>query len=458
VSTPEQALRAALAGQDAWLVGGAVRDRLLGRPVTDFDVALAGDAADAARRLAREARGTPFSLSDAFGAWRVIARDRSWQVDFVPLRDGDLAADLQARDFTVNAMAEPLAGGEVIDLHGGREDLAAGRLRMVSEHSLADDPLRTLRAARFAAELGLEIDPETAAAARRHAPGLGAVAAERIFAELKRLLCAPGARAGLELMEDLGVAAQVLPELPALRGVEQNVFHHADVHDHTLEVLERAAEIERDPSLFGEHAQPVAALLSQPLADELTRGQGLRFGALLHDVAKPATRGERPDGRVTFIGHDAVGAEMAAAILRRWRASERLAEYVAALTRHHLHLGFLVHRRPLDARTVWRYLTATAPYTADVTILTVADRLATRGRNADEAIAAHLELAREMLGHGFAQRPGEPLVRGDDLARELGRAPGPWLGDLLAQLEEDRFAGEVVTREQAIERARRLLG
>jgi poly(A) polymerase len=236
------------------------------------------------------------------------------------------------------------------------------------------------------------------------------------------------------------------------------VFHHADVHDHTLEVLERVVELDRDPSPLGEHAPAVAALLAEPFADELTRGQAMRFAALMHDAAKPATLGRRPDGRVTFIGHDDAGADIALAAMRRWRASERLAGYVAALTRHHLHIGFLVHQRPLERRTVWRYLQATDPYSADVTVFTVADRLATRGRNAEAAIEAHLELAREMLAHALAERPREPLIRGDELARELGRTPGPWLGEVLAALEEARFAGEITTREDAVVRARELLG
>ena len=185
----------------------------------------------------------------------------------------------------------------------------------------------------------------------------------------------------------------------------------------------------------------------------------MRFAALLHDAAKPQTRGHRPGGRVTFIGHDAEGAVLARSVLRRLRASERLADYVAELTRHHLRLGFLVHERPLSRRAVWRYLRATEPYAADVTIFTVADRLATRGRNAEPAIAAHLELAREMLGHAFAERaagPRAPLIRGDELARELGLRPGPRLGELLAALEEARYAGEIATREDALRLAREL--
>ena len=449
MTEPLDAAREALAGRQAWLVGGAVRDRLLGRPTDDVDLALEGDPRKAARAIARATGGAAFQLSGAFGAWRVVGPDHAWHVDLVTLRDDDIEADLAARDFTINAMAEPLAGGDLLDPHGGRADLEARLVRMVSEQALEEDPLRTLRAIRLVTELDLELDPETGAATSRHAPAIDTVAPERVFGELKRVVTAARAREGLRLMDAYGLTEAVLPELAALRGVEQNEFHHADVLGHTLEVLDAVAALER-----GELGDNVAVLLARPLADELTRGGAMRFAALLHDAAKPQTRGVRPDGRVTFIGHDEVGAELARDVLRRLRASQRTVDYVAALTLHHLRLGFLVHEQPLERRSIWRYLRATAPYSDDVTIFTVADRLATRGRNADDAITAHVSLAREMLA---ADRgPAEPLIRGDDLARELGIVPGPQLGQLLAQLEEDRYAGEIATREEAIERARQL--
>jgi tRNA nucleotidyltransferase/poly(A) polymerase len=462
MSSPLELAREVLAGEDAWLVGGAVRDRLLGRETIDVDVALPGDAKAAARRIAKLSGGASFRLSGEFGAWRAVGPGHSWHVDLVPLRADDLAADLAGRDFTINAMAEPLEGGELVDPHGGREDLEARQLRMVSAGALADDPLRTLRAVRLAVELGLELEPETRGAVTANAPGLERVAPERILGELKRVVSSERPAHGVELMDSLDLLGVVLPELAATRGVEQNVFHHADVYGHTLEVLEAVAEIQRDPAAagLGDQSEAVAALLVEPLADELTRGDAMRFAALLHDAAKPQTRGFRADGRITFIGHDAMGADQARDVLRRLRSSEKLRDYVAGLTRHHLDLGFLVHQRPLDRRTAWRYLRATAPYAADVTVFTVADRIATRGKNAEPAIAAHLELAREMLVLAFADRaagPQAPLVPGDVLARELGIAPGPQLGELLARLEEERYAGEVTTREQAIRRARALL-
>ncbi len=456
--------REALRGAEAWVVGGAVRDRLLGRPTADVDLVVRGDPRAAARALARSAGGPVFALSDAFGAWRVLAPDRSWQADLNPLRGEDIAADLALRDLTVNAIAEPLQGGPPVDPFGGADDLAARRLRAVGPAAFLDDPLRVVRVARLRAELDLRPDEHTVALAAQAAPGLHAVAGERVFAELKRLLVADAVLAGLGLLERLGATAVVLPEIAALRGVEQNRYHHLDVHDHTLEVLERVVELQRDPGpVVGEENAPgVRALLAEPLADELDRAAGLRLGALLHDAAKPATQIARPDGEVLgFPRHDTEGAELADAVLARLRASGALRAHVAALARHHLRLGFLVHEQPLAPRALFAYLTACEPVEVDVTLLSVADRLATRGRKAGEAIARHLELARPVLAAALAWRAEggrpTPLVRGDELAAELGLRPGPAIGRLLGVLSEAQYAGEVRTREDALELARRRL-
>jgi poly(A) polymerase len=411
------AAREALAGAEAWVVGGALRDELLGRETDDVDLVARGDVAELARRLAREARASAFALSDAFGAWRVTARDRSWQADLMPLEGDALEDDLARRDFTVNAMARPLAGGELVDPFGGRGDLAA--------------------------------------------PRLGEVPGERAFGELKLIVTGEGPVAGLLALDSVGALEAVLPELTAQRGIPQNRYHHLDVHDHTLEVLARAVALERDPAPLGAQGPAALAVLSEPLADDLTRAQALRFGALLHDAAKPHTRGETTEGRVTFMGHDARGAELARAALGRLRASQRLREHVAALTLHHLRAGFLVHRRPLSRRDVHAYLRACEPVEVDVTVLSVADRLATRGDRADEAIANHLGVARELLGEALRWRAGgppRPLVRGDQLTAELGLRPGPQIGRLLRELEAAQFAGEIASSQDAVALARRLAG
>lgn len=461
MSAALEAARAGLGDARAWVVGGAVRDRLLHRPVDDVDLVLDGDVRAAARHLALAVGGPAFPLSETFGGWRVVGPGHAWHVDLLPLRGGSLASDLALRDFTVNAIAEPLAGGALIDPHGGVEDLARRRLRMVTPRSFADDPVRVLRLARLACELGLEGERATVTAARAQAMGAAAVAQERVFTELVRIVLAPAVLDGFALMDRLGLYEAVFPELGAARGMAQNRFHHLDVHDHILAALQAAVDLEADPaaSVGEQNAAAVAALLAEPCADGLTRGGALRFGALMHDIAKPVTRGMLPDGRVTFIGHDTAGADLTRAILARWRTSERLRAHVSALTRHHLRLGFLVHERPLARRAVFRYLKACEPVAPDVTLLTICDRVATRGDNAPDAIAAHLALAREVLPDALAWHadpPAAPLVRGDVLARELGLPPGPRLGSLLAAIAEARWAGEIGSQAEALALAREL--
>jgi putative nucleotidyltransferase with HDIG domain len=459
VSEPLTALRRVAGSTPAWLVGGAPRDRALGRPTADFDVTIDGDPKRFARALAREGHGHPFKLSDGFGVWRVVAHDRDWQLDLLPLAGETIEFDLAQRDFTINAIAEPLAGGPPVDPFGGLEDLRAERVRMVSAEAFERDPVRVMRLARIACELGFSVDPQTASAAHAHAPGLARAAPERVFYELMRIIRCDRAPEGLALMDSAGAIEVVLPELAQLRGVEQSRFHHLDVYDHTLAVLEATIELERDPgAALGEHADAVRTLLAQPFAHELTRGDALRFGALFHDIAKPQTRGVSDSGRVTFIGHDVAGADVAAGSLRRLRAGERLIEHVGALARNHLRLGFLVHSMPLSRRQIYRYLLDTDPVQVDVTVLSVADRLATRGDNAEAATALHLELARELLGEALAweAHPPRPPVDGNQLLRALGVMPGPEIGRLLAELQEASFAGEVSGPDETLALAREL--
>jgi poly(A) polymerase len=444
-----------------WIAGGAVRDAALEREIIDLDLAVAGDPAPVAKAIAREGGGHSFELSAEFATWRAVAADRSWQIDVTALRGETIEVDLAERDFTIGAVAVPLGGAEPLDPYGGLADLRRGLLRTVSERSFAADPLRLLRAARFAAGLGLEIDPATVSLARAEAARAAEVAGERQLVELRQLIGGPDPLRGMRLLDELGLTAVVLPELEALRGVEQGPNHHLDVHGHTLAVLERTLEVERDLTRFaGERADEIAALLAEPLADEISRGTALRFGALLHDSGKPATRSEK-DGYVTFIGHDRDGVAIVGALCGRLRASRGLTRHLQDLTLHHLRLGFLVHEAPLPPRRVHEYLRATEPVAADVTLLTIADRLSARGSGplaTEEAIEAHLDLARQMLGAALDWRregPPKPLLRGDELAAELGLAAGPELGELLAELEAAQYAGEVADRETAIAHLRR---
>ena len=454
-------VREALTSRTAWVVGGTIRDALLGRALEDIDLVVDADPRGAATAIARAAGGHAFELSEEFGAWRMVAADRSWQADVTAMRGGSIEADLALRDFTVNAIARLLPGGDLIDPHGGAADVEAGELRAVADTAFADDPLRTMRMPRLACELDFTVERRTRELARAEAPGLARVSPERSYYELRRLIVAPDPLAGLRLMDDAGVVAVLLPELEALKGVEQNPYHHLDVWGHTLEVLEQLLEVERDlAAVFGPHAEAVRQELDRPLADELTRGQALRIAALLHDAGKPATRAVSAEGRVLFWGHDQLGATISRDVARRLRASAATGEYMAQLALHHLRLGFLVHQRPLSRRDVYRYLRACEPVELEVTVLTAADRLATRGeRTRQDAIEDHLELVRALAAEALAWRadPPRPPLAGEELMDALGLEPGPEVGRLLEELREAAFAGEVSSKDEALRLAREAL-
>lgn len=458
VEATSEALRDA---HSAWIVGGAVRDAVLGREVSDLDLAVRGDPGAAARAIGQAIGEHAFELSAEFGTWRIAASGHGWQIDVTALRGDGIEADLAERDFTIGAVAVPLGGGEPVDPYSGLTDLADKRLRAVGEASFTADPLRLLRAARLAAEMDLEIEERTVSLARAAASRAADPAGERQLAELRQLMGGPDPLRGLRLLEELDLTPVVLPEVAGLQGVEQGPNHHLDVYDHTIAVLEHTLEVERDLGRFaGERAAEVEALLEEQLADEVSRRTAVRFGALLHDIAKPQTRAER-DGFVGFRGHDQVGAEVIGRICNRLRASRRLTRHLQGLALHHLRLGFLIPEMPLPPRRVHAYLRATEPVAVDVTLLTVADRLSARGKGpiaSPEMVAAHLQLAREMIAAALDWRregPPRPLLRGDEVAAELGIEPGPELGSALAELEAAQYAGEVSDREGALEHLRR---
>jgi hypothetical protein len=325
-----------LAGEDAWVVGGAVRDELLGRPLVDLDIACREPEASA-----RRYGGPVFPLSERHGAWRV-ALDDGRTVDFTPLRDG-IETDLVTRDFTINAIARPLAGGDPIDPFDGRGDLERRVIRAVGPSIFEDDPLRLLRAVRLEDELGFRLDGQTEALVREHAALVTRPAGERILAELLRL-----SAAGFERLEQLG--------------------------------------------------------LLQPLGGSLER---------LRTLEDPG-----PEMRLVAVFEDHLG---------RLPVSNELRRYASALLRAEA-------PDEVSPRAVFRFRRTTEPWATD------AGRFLLAGEELERAI----EEARRT-------DPAEPLLRGD----ELGLPPGPEIGRLLALVEEERAAGTISTREEALELVRR---
>jgi hypothetical protein len=406
--------------------------------------------------LAARIGGAPFPLSERHGAWRVVQDGRT--VDVTRTR-GSVEEDLAQRDFTINAMAIPLAGGDLVDPHGGRPDLDAGLVRAVSDRIYDDDPLRLLRVTRIARQLGFVVERGTEELARQRAALAAQPSGERVYAEMWRLLAVPDPADGIRMLDRSAVLAVVLPELAALQGVVQSGYHHLDVYEHTLQVLEAVADIEAHPAHYlPDHAELLERQLATIVGDDLPSWLVLRLAALFHDVAKPHTRSVSSEGRIGFMGHDAEGARIASEVLGgRWKAAGAVVRCVSLLVQQHLVLGFTVRDRPLGRREAFRYRRATQPWTIESIVLSLADRMSTRGpRTRHRHVRVHAETASHLLT--LVEELGDdppPLLRGDEIARATGRT-GAEIGRLVDALAEEQAAGTVTTQEEAIEFVRSL--
>lgn len=452
----EVADAAVAARLDLALVGGAVRDLLLGRPPRDFDFVLAAPEAAAEAWLAAwaGAQGARPIAFDRRGVRerRVAAQGRD--LDFVLVPPGGLETDLGRRDFTLNAIAVRLPDGHVVDPTGGRADLAAGRLRRAGRGTFADDPLRALRAARLLAErIATRVEDETLAELRGEVAGLASASGERIRGEMDRMAATDAWSASLRRLYDWGCLAVIAPECASLAGVAQNEWHHLDVWEHTLATL---AATDR-PDLLAATLEGVPeAGAALPEGEDLLV---LKYAALFHDLGKPATwRRDPRDGAIHFHGHERVSAQLGARIGRRWRFPTRRQHRIAGLVRAHLRLGQLGPEPSTAA--LRRLVHDLGPDLELFVLLTLADTDATRGR--DDAArresvrrggARLLDLVARL---GVQLTDPVPLLGGREVMVLTGLRPGPALGTLLRDLLRLQVEGSVTTRAEAEAAALRL--
>jgi putative nucleotidyltransferase with HDIG domain len=450
------------------VVGGAVRDLLLGRrPIEDVDVALPAGALEAGRRLADRLGGAFVALDPERGAARVLVRDGDARrrVDLNDFRAPTLEGDLRGRDFTVNAIAAPLAPlveegrAPLVDPTGGVADLRRRRLRLAGPRALDADPVRALRAVRLAEELGFALDPAVRRAARRVAPRLAGEAGERVREEVVRLLALPRAGRGLRALDRLGVLPVLLPEIAAMKATRQPAPHRFPVWEHSLRTVEAVERLLGRLDALAPHGRELARHLREPLGDGLTRAEALKLAALLHDVAKPLTRAV-VDGRVRFIGHDREGAALAREVARRLRLSARATEVLARLVHHHLRLLHLGQVPEVTRRARYRFFRDLGDEARDLLLLTLADAAAVRGQSPLTVWRARAgRLVQDLLGGWREEREraaAPPLLRGEDVMAAFGLAPGPEVGRLLALAREAQDLGVVRTREAALAHLRRL--
>lgn len=439
------------AGFELALVGGPVRDAFLGRELSDLDFTT-NARPDDILAIVKPFSDTHWDIGRAFGT--IGARIDGHTVEITTYRsdayDGEtrkpvvefgdtLEGDLVRRDFTVNAMALRLPERVLVDPSGGLEDLVAGRLSTpgAPEVSFGDDPLRMMRAARFTAQLGFTVDLPTATAMSALADRISIISVERVSDELGKLLRSRAPRAGLQLLVDSGLAAFVLPELPALRLEIDEHHHHKDVYEHSLTVLEQAIELEES-----RHPGSPPDLI-------------LRLAALLHDIGKPATKRTEAAGVVTFHHHDVVGAKLVKKRLRELRFDNDTVAAVSRLIELHLRFFGYTDGAWTDS-AVRRYVRDAGPLLERLHILTRADVTTRNRRKADRLSFAYDDLEDRVVSLGEEEELAaiRPDLDGEQIMAILGLKPGREVGEAYGFLLELRLEDGPLGTDEATARLR----
>ncbi|MFH1183787.1 MAG: HD domain-containing protein, partial [Chloroflexota bacterium] len=463
------------------LVGGGVRDALLGVVSHDFDLAVPAQAISLARRAADALGGDFYVLDESFDAARVIVTDASGfrdVLDFASFRGHDISADLEGRDFTINAMALNLKTRTTLDPLHGAADLRAKLIRACSAAAMQDDPIRILRAVRLAAALDFRIEQSTREAMKAAADLLPTTSAERQRDELFRILGGHRPDAGVRALEVLGVLRLLLPELTQLKGVEQPAPHVHDAWGHTLSVMRHLAQI-LDLLLEGkvDDANGIhAGLLTlgvgryrehfgQHFLKSLNHDRTLRalleFAALYHDVGKTSARSVDADGQIHSFGHEHHGAEIAVRRAKEFNLSNSEVARLEAIIENHLRFFFMASRmeaegEPPSRRAIYRFFRDAGDSGVDLILLGLADLRGTRDHVLTErSWSTWVDVARVLL-ENLWEKPEEAvapprLIDGNELMRAHALRPGPIVGMLLEAIREAQAMGEVATRDEALQ-------
>lgn len=451
---------------EAYLVGGYIRDCLLGRTTRDIDFAVRGRGIDLARQVADHFGGAFVLLDQERDTARAVLRheeDHPYLVDFTGLRGGSLSSDLAARDFTINALALDIQnlekGGPLIDPFDGLGDLHKRSLRVVSPTVFQDDPLRLLRAARLSAQLDLYIEEATEGLMRRDPSSLALVSPERIRDELALILALPTASRHLRRLDELGLLGVIWPELEELKGVEQPYPHHLDVFHHALKTVEVLEGFLTSGFSFLDREPALPANLVTHFATETSarrrRDTMLKLAALLHDAGKPKTRSTDAN-QVHFHNHEVVGAEIAGSAIRRLRFSRGEVTLIRTIVRNHMRPLLLAKGEKVTKRAVYRFFRDSGDAGVDILVHSLADHLATWGPNLDRSQwEGYLALVNSMLTSYYEEYETAiappKLISGRDLMERFDLEAGPRLGQLLEAVREAQVQGEVVTREEALD-------
>jgi poly(A) polymerase len=463
---------------DCYLVGGFVRDGLMGRTNNDIDLAVAGDALKISSEVAKNFDGRMIPLDELNQVARVVfpQAESRWHLDFASLR-GNIEEDLRYRDFTINSIAVRLEEAEgkwsqveLIDPLKGYHDLKQRIIRAVSDDSFRQDPARLLRAIRLSAALDFSIEPGTENLIQHDSELIKNVAGERLRDEFCYILDTNRAYSSLCRLDKLGLLAHLMPELTSARGVTQPKEHYWDVFNHSLETVSCVELLLRERATNGiDHiltlapwSDELANHFSQEISGGRTRRDLLKLAALLHDIAKPATKTIEESGKMRFLGHAKEGAGMVIPIMERFKFSNREIKMVQLMIEHHLRPGYLLSEDMPSRRAIYKYFRDTAEVGIDTLFLGLADHLAARGPTLDfNEWRKHAETTNYILSKWFEEQSTvmpPKLIDGHILMQKFRLAPGAQIGELLEMVREAQASGEINTSEEALDFVAKRLG
>jgi poly(A) polymerase len=441
----------------AYLVGGSIRDMLCRRSPTDYDVAVLGGALDFARRVASNTNGRVVKIGKP---GRMILRviGESNVIDISETKEDSIEQDLRARDFTINALAYELSSQQLIDPLQGQQDFKNKTIRMVSEGIFSQDPVRLLRAFRMAAAFQFEIESQTKKMIEKQAALIRHSAKERVREEFFKLLQCARAHPYLCQMADTGVLFYILPELAALKQCPQNRYHQFNAFEHTLNAIYHLEE------LLATNLKRLQ-IKGKPLAHKIGAKQVplLKFSMLLHDIGKPAVQTMDGDGTLHFYDHERQGAKMTRAICQRLKCSNRDADTIYFLVRHHLQPLFVftaLQTQNATRRAVTRFFMKCAANTPALLILATADMLGKEKQQHEQSPAFINFIKQLMVDFETDYKPknaAPPLITGHDLINEWGLKPSSLFKKILNRVKEEHLSRRDMTRQEAVDLVRELI-
>lgn len=444
---------------NAYIVGGTVRDILLENPPKDIDIITTKDPLKLAAQVAEKTRGKLIELGKpGIKLFRVIAADQIY--DIAPANGDRIEEDLAKRDYTINAMAIPLANPfdkkNIIDPFGGINDLKNGIIRMVAAENLDADPIRLLRAYRIASLQNFSIHPETSRVIRRLSRRIYDSAGERVGDELMQLFNTPGSRKYIAMMDESGLLAAIFPELIPLKGCTQNIHHQYDAFEHTLTAFGFLEKFLHTPDAFTRQIKNLKDLLPARGCFAL-----LKYTILIHDIGKPVSRSIDANGHIHFYAHEKKSADLAAAINRRLRLSNAQQHYVDFIIRNHLKALTLFNawkNGRLTQKAITRFFLRCDPMTREILLHTTADL---HGKGKSENTRQFIRFLNHMVeiyANSFLPKKlSASLITGHDLIREFGLTPSPLFSKILAHIKEEYFSGNIASRKEALSQVKKFL-